>query len=115
MRKQIPELLSPAGSWEALVASVQNWADAVYIGGTMFIARRLADYFVIEGLRKAVEYAHLYGVRVYITVNILIKERELEELKSFLPELEQYRVDGVIVQDLGAQYIAHVSLSLRTQ
>lgn len=115
MRKQIPELLSPAGSWEALVATVQNGADAVYMGGTKFNARRLADNFDNEGLRKAVEYAHLYGVRVYITVNILIKERELEELKSFLPELEQYRVDGVIVQDLGAaRYIAqhHPSLSL---
>lgn len=100
--KRMPELLAPAGSWEALVAAVQNGADAVYMGGTKFSARRLADNFDNQVLRRAVEYAHLYGVRIYITVNILIKERELEDLKAFLKELEEFKVDGVIVQDLGA-------------
>ena len=89
--KRMPELLAPAGSWEALVAAVQNGADAVYMGGTKFSARRLADNFDNQVLRRAVEYAHLYGVRIYITVNILIKERELEDLKAFLKELENLR------------------------
>jgi putative protease len=107
--------LSPAGSWEAFTAAVQNGADAIYMGGTKFNARRFADNFDNEALRKAIEYAHLYGVRVYITVNILIKEKELEELKSFLPLLEEFAVDGVIVQDLGAaRYIGqnHPNLAL---
>ena len=115
MQKRLPELLSPAGSWEALTAAVQNGADAVYMGGTRFNARRLADNFDNESLRKAVEYAHLYGVRIYITLNILIKEKELDEMKAFVSELEELRVDGVIVQDLGAaRYIAqnHPALSL---
>jgi putative protease len=110
-----PELLAPAGSWEALRAAVQNGADAIYMGGTKFNARRLADNFDDEALRKAIEYAHLYGVRIYITVNILIKEKELDELKAFLPLLEELAVDGVIVQDLGAaRYIAqhHPKLAL---
>lgn len=115
LQKRLPELLSPAGSWEALTAAVQNGADAVYMGGTRFNARRLADNFDNESLRKAVEYAHLYGVRIYITLNILIKEKELDEMKAFVSELEELRVDGVIVQDLGAaRYIAqnHPALSL---
>ena len=114
MRKK-PELMSPAGSWEALVAAVQNGADAIYMGGTKFNARRQASNFVEEALRKAVEYAHLYGVRIYITLNTLVKEKELEEWKAFLPELESLHVDGVIVQDLGgAGYIVqnHPNLSL---
>jgi len=115
LKKKLPELLAPAGSWEALVAAVQNGADAVYMGGSKFNARRLATNFDNDTLKKAVEYAHLYGVKIYITLNILIKQKELEELKSFLPLLEEYRVDGVIVQDLGvARYISrnHPGLSL---
>ncbi|NLB42816.1 MAG: U32 family peptidase, partial [Clostridiales bacterium] len=105
--KNKPELLAPAGSWEAMVAAIQNGADAIYMGGAKFNARRQASNFDNEALRKAVEYAHLYGVRVYITLNTLIKEKEWEELKAFIPVLEEYRVDGVIVQDIGvAGYIA---------
>ena len=113
--KPEPELLSPAGGWEALTAAVQNGADAVYMGGNQFNARRLADNFDREALRKAIQYAHLYGVRIYVTVNILIKEKEWEELESFLKELEEFAADGVIVQDLGAaRYIAqnHPNLAL---
>ncbi|HHY82389.1 MAG TPA: U32 family peptidase [Clostridiales bacterium] len=115
MKKNLPELLAPAGSWEALVAAVQNGADAVYVGGTKFNARRQAANFDNDTLKKAVEYAHLYGVRIYITLNILIKQKELEELISFLPLLEELKVDGVIVQDLGtARWIErhHSRLSL---
>ncbi|MGI6537981.1 MAG: DUF3656 domain-containing U32 family peptidase [Caldicoprobacterales bacterium] len=115
MKIKTPELLSPAGSWEALTAAVQNGADAVYMGGTKFNARRQADNFDKNALKRAVEYAHLYGVRVYITLNILLKEKELGEMKEFVKELEELSVDGVIVQDLGAaRYVArnHPRLSL---
>lgn len=120
MQENSPELLAPAGSWEALVAAVQNGADAVYMGGTKFSARRLAENFDNHALRRAIEYAHLYGVRIYIAVNILIKERELEELKAYLKELEEYKVDGVIIQDLGAarliaQNYSGLSLHASTQ
>ena len=101
MDKQV-ELLSPAGSWDALVAAVQNGADAIYMGGTKFSARRMADNFDNDKLKEAIDYAHLYGVKIYITINILIKEKELDDLRSFLPLLEEYSVDGVIIQDLGA-------------
>ena len=101
MDKQV-ELLSPAGSWDALVAAVQNGADAIYMGGTKFNARRMADNFDNDKLKEAIDYAHLYGVKIYITINILIKEKELDDLRSFLPLLEEYSVDGVIIQDLGA-------------
>lgn len=120
LQDKLPELLAPAGRWEALAAAVQNGADAVYLGSTRFNARRLADNFNNDNLRKAVEYAHLYGVRIYVAVNILIKEKELEELKAFLKQLEEFRVDGVIVQDLGAarlvrQYFPKLSLHASTQ
>ncbi len=101
MKKTI-ELLAPAGSPDALAAAVQKGADAVYMGGTKFNARRSADNFDEEGLLKAVRYAHLYGVKVYITINTLIKESELIELDKFLKFLLELHVDGVIVQDLGA-------------
>ncbi|MBE3101895.1 MAG: U32 family peptidase, partial [Firmicutes bacterium] len=72
------------------------------MGGTKFSARRMADNFDNDKLKEAIDYAHLYGVKIYITINILIKEKELDDLRSFLPLLEEYSVDGVIIQDLGA-------------
>lgn len=119
MHKHI-ELLAPAGSREALTAAVQNGADAVYMGGTRFSARRFADNFDDDALREAVEYAHLYGVKVYITLNILIKEKELHEIRPFLDLLRDLHVDGVIVQDLGvagmiAREYPQLSLHASTQ
>ncbi|HCS76075.1 MAG TPA: hypothetical protein DIW17_19660 [Clostridiales bacterium] len=75
--KNKPELLAPAGSWEAMVAAIQNGADAVYMGGAKFNARRQASNFDNEALRKAVEYAHLYEVRVYITLNTGVHIQQL--------------------------------------
>lgn len=95
------ELLAPAGDFDSLVAAVQNGADAVYFGGSMFNARRGADNFDEEEMRKAIEYAHLYNVKVYITLNILIKEEELDEAVEFLNLLDKLNVDAVIVQDIG--------------
>ena len=100
MKRQI-ELLAPAGSKEALIAAVQNGADAVYLGAGKYNARRMADNFTDMDLKEVVEYAHLYGVKIYITLNILIKERELRDIRGCLDYLKDLCVDGLIVQDLG--------------
>ncbi len=99
MRK--PELLAPAGSKEAFIAAVENGADAVYFGGTSFSARQYASNFTREGLEWAIDYAHIKGVRAYITVNTLIKDAELEKACEYLQFLCNCGADAVIVQDLG--------------
>lgn len=96
------ELLAPAGSERALRGAVQSGADAVYLGGSRFNARQSAENFTIEDMKKWVDYCHIYGVLVYVTVNTLIKEREFSDLYSYAKELNRIGVDGVIVQDLGA-------------
>lgn len=96
-----PELLAPAGNWEALVAAVQNGADAVYLGGKQFNARHSADNFDDVALARAVEYAHVRGVKIYVTVNILLADTELKEAVRFLYTVYNAGVDAVIVQDLG--------------
>ncbi|HAU32137.1 MAG TPA: peptidase U32 [Desulfotomaculum sp.] len=102
-----PELLAPAGGWESFVAAVQNGADAVYLGGRMFNARRSAINFENQEIVRAIEYAHLRGVKVYVTVNILIADREMEEAAGFLLFLYNAGADAVIVQDLGLAALAH--------
>lgn len=99
------ELLAPVGSMESLFAAVQNGAHAVYLGGKLFSARQYAANFDKEELKKAVEYAHLRDVKVYVTVNILIDEEELEETLEFIKYLYDINVDGLIVQDLGLAYL----------
>lgn len=101
-----PELLAPAGGWEALVAAVENGADAVYLGGRAFNARHSAANFDDEELKRAVEFAHVRGVKVYVTANILIADQELPEAARFLHFLQNCGVDAVIVQDLGLARLA---------
>ena len=96
------ELLAPAGSRKALTAAVQSGADAVYLGGPQFGARYSAENFTIEEMKTWVDYCHLYGVDVHVTVNILVKEKEIESLKEYLKQLNEIGVDALIVQDLGA-------------
>lgn len=96
-----PELLAPAGSWEAFVAAVENGADAVYLGGKMFNARQSAANFDDEQLAGAVEYAHIRGAKVYVTVNILVADTEMEQALKFLYFLQNIGADAAIVQDLG--------------
>lgn len=96
------ELLAPAGNEAALRAAVGAGADAVYLGYSAFSARASAANFDGEALAKAVAYAHLYRVRVYVTVNTLVKEREMEALHAALDTIALARADGVIVQDMGA-------------
>lgn len=95
------ELLSPAGDFRSLITAVQCGADAVYIGGKRFSARRNANNFTDEEIAKAVDYCHLYGVKVYVTLNITIKEHEFNDAMKFAAFLAEIGADGIIVQDLG--------------
>ncbi len=96
-----PELLAPVGSKEALIAAIEKGADAVYFGGTLFSARQFAFNFTNEELEWAIDYAHMRGVRAYVTVNTLIKEGELEKALEYLQFICNAGADAVIVQDIG--------------
>jgi putative protease len=95
------EVLAPAGSVDALKAAVLGGADAVYLGGRRFGARKFAPNLSDEEMAGALEYAHDRRVRIYVTVNTLIKEREMEEALSYVATLEDMGADAVIVQDRG--------------
>lgn len=105
-RDKILELLAPAGSMEALKAGVNAGADAVYLSGKNFGARQFADNFTTTDMEKALEYCHLRGVKVYVTVNTLIKEDELIKVAEHLSNLYSLGVDAVIIQDVGVACIA---------
>lgn len=96
-----PELLAPVGEWDALAAAVQGGADAVYLGGKAYSARQYAGNFGPDELPRAVTYAHVRGVRVYVTVNTLSKEAELAPVLGYVAGLYEAGVDALIVQDLG--------------
>ena len=117
------ELLAPAGSMIALHAAVSAGADAVYLGASSFNARRSADNFTLETLREACDYAHLRGVKVYLTVNTIILPSELYDALELVRQAYRAGVDAFIVQDLGlAQEIArtipqtrvHISTQMNT-
>ncbi len=99
------ELLAPAGGMSRLKAAIQSGADAVYLGGPCFGARHSADNFSEDELKEAVEYAHLYGVDVHVTVNTLIKEKELQRLEEYIKFLAVAGVDAILVQDMGVARI----------
>ena len=95
------ELLSPAGSYEAAVAAVQNGADAIYLGYGRFNARRGAANFDEASLKTTVEYCHQRGVRVHLTLNTLLSDKELAQAKKLVEYANRIGVDALIVQDLG--------------
>ncbi|MDD7793995.1 U32 family peptidase [Clostridium sp. 'White wine YQ'] len=95
------ELLAPAGSFESLYAAINNGADAVYLGGDKFSARAYASNFDEENMIKAVDYVHMYGLKIYITINTLLKENEIKEAIKYVKFLYEIGVDGLIIQDLG--------------
>ncbi|MDT8358389.1 MAG: peptidase U32 family protein, partial [Methanomicrobiaceae archaeon] len=103
---RLPELLAPAGSMDALKAAVAAGADAVYLGGQRFGARRHAPNFSPEEMEEAIDYCHRRGVRVYVTVNTLIRDDEMEEGLLFLIRLHAMGADGVLVQDAGLAALA---------
>ena len=95
------ELLSPAGNMECLISAVQNGADAVYLGGKKFGARAFANNFDGEEMIKAIKYCHLYGVKIYVTVNTLVYDSEMKEALEYVSFLHKNGVDALIVQDIG--------------
>ena len=95
------EVLAPAGSYESLVAAVNAGADAVYMGGSKFGARAYADNPDEDMFLKGLSYAHHHGVKVYMTVNTLLKEEEIEGLVEYVRPYYESGLDAVIVQDLG--------------
>ncbi|MDR1773603.1 MAG: DUF3656 domain-containing protein [Clostridioides sp.] len=99
------ELLAPVGSFNALKAAVQNGANAVYLGGKSFSARASANNLDDDEIIEAVKYCHIRGVKVFITVNTLIKENELENLIEYIKFLYNSHVDALIIQDIGVAKI----------
>lgn len=99
------ELLAPAGDIESLIAGVQNGADAIYLGGSLFSARAYAKNFDNEQLLEAVKYAHLRNVKIYVTVNTLYKDEEYEDLINYIDYLYDIQVDALIIQDIGLFYL----------
>ena len=96
------ELLAPAGSYEGFEAAIGAGADAVYVGGAMFGARAYAQNFTEEELLRAIDVAHIHGRKLYLTVNTLLKDRELKEnLAAYLAPYYDAGLDAVIVQDMG--------------
>lgn len=96
------ELLAPAGSMEALKAAISNGCDAIYLGMQKFGARAYSSNFDLESLKEAVAYAHLREVKIYVTMNTIIFENEISEMKEQMDALNEIGVDGIIVQDLAA-------------
>jgi len=106
MKRKI-EILAPAGSMEGLQAAIAGGCDAVYIGGTKYGARAYANNLDTEEMIRAIEYAHLHDVKIYLTINTLVKGQELEELYDYLLPYYVHGIDAVIVQDFGVlEYVS---------
>ena len=101
-KRRLPELLAPAGDMEALFAAVKAGADAIYVGGRRFGARAFAKNFDNEELIYAVRYCHIHGVRLYVTLNTLVFDKEIDEMLEYARFLSGIGVDAVIVADVGA-------------
>lgn len=114
-----PELLAPAGSIEKMKVAFHYGADAVYLGGKAFNLRAMSSNFSNDALAEAVAYAHSINRRVYVTINILAHDREIRALPKFIQYLDQIRVDGVIVADLGVldlvQEYSDIPIHISTQ
>ena len=117
---KIPELLAPVGSMEHLKIAINAGASSVYLSGKNYGARKFAKNFTLNEIAEAVKLAHIHNVRVYITVNTLIKESELESVLNYLNELYAIGVDAVLIQDLGLielinKYIPKLKIHASTQ
>ena len=117
---KIPELLAPVGSMEHLKIAINAGASSVYLSGKNYGARKFAENFTLYEIHEAVKLAHLHNVRVYVTVNTLIKQHELESVLNYLNELYAIGVDAVLVQDLGLielinRYLPKLKIHASTQ
>ncbi len=117
---KLPELLSPAGSFEALRAAIDGGADAIYMGGASFNARINAENFERESMREAIRLAHAYGVKLYQTVNIMVLDRERDEFLRAAEDSARAGIDAFIVSDMGAarllhEYLPEIPLHASTQ
>ena len=121
MRREEIELLAPAGSYEGFEAAIGAGADAVYVGGAAFGARAYAKNFGEEELLRAIDTAHIHGRKLYLTVNTLLKNRELsEQLYDYLLPYYKEGLDAVIVQDIGVlelvrEYFPKMDIHASTQ
>ena len=107
-----PELLAPAGDLERLKIALLYGADAVYIGGNLFGLRANATNFTVEEIKEGVSYAHSLNKKVYVTVNIVLHNKEIEFLLGYLKQLEQANVDAIIVSDPAIIEIAKENTNL---
>ncbi len=119
MEKKV-ELLAPAGSKDAFYATINSGADAVYLGGKNFNARHYSENFSDEDLKEIVAYAHNKGAKVYVTVNIILKDTEILEVLDYIFYLYEIDVDALIVQDLGlvylvSKYLPDFNINISTQ
>ena len=115
-----PELLAPVGKVESFYAAIENGANAVYVGGKQFSARQFAQNLDMDELKEIVEYGKLRNIKVYITVNTLVKNNEIDDFAFYLNQLSQIGVDAVIVQDFGIaklvkEYFPNLSIHASTQ
>ena len=120
MKKREIEVLAPAGSMECLRAAVLNGADAVYLGGEMFGARAYAGNFNQEELCEAIDYAHMFGKKIFLTINTLMKEKEKDQLIDFLIPYYEQGLDAAIIQDPGVirmvrEYFPDLEIHASTQ
>lgn len=100
------ELLAPAGTLQHFYAALEGGADAIYLGGKVFNARSHAGNFEYDELKEALRVAHILGVSIFVTVNIIVGDKEMKDLANHLRKLEELGVDGIIVQDLGVAMTA---------
>ncbi len=104
------ELLAPAGGVKQYIAAVENGADAIYLGGTLYNARINAANFTIEEMEQAIDYGHLRGVKTYVTLNTLLTDDELLKALDYAKKLYQIGVDALIIQDIGLGKLIHDAL-----
>lgn len=114
------ELLAPAGNYDSFIGAINAGADAVYVGGDKFSARAFAENFDTDTLCACIKYAHLFGRRVYLTLNTLIKESEFAEIYDYVKPFYEAGLDGVIIQDFGVlrflkEHFPHMELHASTQ
>ena len=95
------ELLAPAGNMEALRAAIANGADAIYVGGKSFSARAFAGNFDDEELAEAVRLVHFHGKKIYLAINTLIADNEMEEALRYMKKVYEMGIDAAIIQDAG--------------